>query len=269
MEENKGRNFFMKHILTATILAGTMFTANAFAVDSTAKTAAQPAATVNLSTEEDKLSYVLGLNIGANFRAQQVQINPAVLAKGVSDAVTGTAPAMTPGQMQEVIGKFQKAMVEKRTAELKALAEKNAKEGEAFMKENAKKPGVQTLGEKDKEIQYKVITAGKGALAKETDTATLTYTGKLINGQVFDSTEKNGGKPIDLAISNMIPGMKIALMKMPVGSTWEIVIPANLAYGVMGIPNSPIGPNATLVFDLTLTALKPGIASAAPKAKTA
>lgn len=266
----------MRKIVVVTLLA-TLSTGAAFAVDNTKASASAvvaPAATkvaapaANLSTDEDKLSYVLGLNIGANFRSQQVTINPSVFVKGLNDALTNTPPSMTPAQMQEVIGKFQKAMIEKRTAELKALADKNTKEGVAFMAENAKKPGVQVLGSGDKQVQYKLITAGKGEVAKETDTVTLTYTGKLINGQVFDSSEKNGGKPVDLPLTHMIPGMKMALLKMPVGSTWEIVIPANLAYGNMGIPNTPIGPNSTLLFDITLQGIKPGIAPAVAPAKT-
>ena len=119
------------------------------------------------------------------------------------------------------------------------------------MSENKNKPGVVAL---PSGLQYKVVETGHGAKPSKNDTVTVEYTGRLINGTVFDSTEK-AGKPATFKVSQVIPGWTEALQLMPAGSTWEIYVPANLAYGPRSV-GGPIGPNETLIFKVHLISVK-------------
>lgn len=122
---------------------------------------------------------------------------------------------------------------------------------DAFLEKNKTKNGVTTLPDG---LQYKVITAGKGVKPGPTDEVTVDYVGRLVNGTEFDSSTKHGG-PATFVVGQVIPGWVEALQLMPVGSTWELYIPANLAYGERGAPPS-IGPNETLIFKVTLRDVK-------------
>lgn len=130
-------------------------------------------------------------------------------------------------------------------------ADQNLQTGDAFLKKNQMKPGVVTLPDG---LQYKIVKAGKGLKPGPNDTVTVEYAGRLINGTEFDSSAKHGG-PANFTVGQVIPGWVEALQLMPVGSTWEIYIPANLAYGDQGAPPS-IGPNEALIFKVTLVDIK-------------
>lgn len=132
-----------------------------------------------------------------------------------------------------------------------SLKDKNKAEGEAFLAANKEKPGVVVLPDG---LQYKVITAGQGDKPTVKDTVTVDYSGKLINGKEFDSSYKRG-EPATFQLAGVIPGWTEALQLMKVGSTWELYIPAELAYGEFGAPPS-IGPNETLIFKVTLVSIK-------------
>lgn len=123
--------------------------------------------------------------------------------------------------------------------------------GEAFLSTNKAKPGVVTLPDG---LQYKIITEGKGEKPTINDVVTVNYAGKLINGKEFDSSYKRG-EPATFPVSGVIPGWTEALQLMPAGSTWELYIPASLAYGEQGAPPS-IGPNETLIFKVQLISVK-------------
>lgn len=123
--------------------------------------------------------------------------------------------------------------------------------GTKFLTTNKTKPGVVTLPDG---LQYKVIKEGKGAKPSADDTVTVDYTGTLIDGTVFDSSDKHG-QPMTFPVKDVIPGWTEALQLMKVGSTWEIYVPASLAYGAAGAP-PVIGPNETLVFKITLRDVK-------------
>jgi FKBP-type peptidyl-prolyl cis-trans isomerase FklB len=130
---------------------------------------------------------------------------------------------------------------------MEAAADDNKKKGDAFLAENGKKDGVVTL---PSGLQYKVITAGQGKKPVETDTVMCNYKGTFLDGTEFDSSTQ-AGKPVPFEIKGVIPGFKEALQLMPVGSKWQIFVPANLAYGERGAGNV-IGPNATLIFEIEL-----------------
>lgn len=127
----------------------------------------------------------------------------------------------------------------------------NATTGDAFLEKNKTQPGVVTTQDG---LQYKIITEGKGPKPKLDDQVTVHYQGTLVNGQEFDSSYKRG-EPATFPVNGVIPGWTEALQLMPVGSTWELYIPAKLAYGDAGAP-PVIGPNETLIFKVQLIAIK-------------
>ena len=191
-----------------------------------------------LSSDLDKLSYSIGADLGKNFKKQGIEINPASMAQGLQDGMSGAALQLTEDQMKEVLNKFQKDLMAKRNVEFTKKADENKAKGEAFLSQNNSKQGVVVL---PSGLQYKIIEVGKGAKPSKDDTVTVDYTGTLIDGQVFDSSEKTG-KPATFQVSQVIPGWTEALQLMPSGSTWEVVVPATLAYGARSV-GGPIGPN--------------------------
>src|SRR4030042_5362226 len=201
-----------------------------------------------LKNQKDKISYIIGMDIGTNLKKQSIDIDSNILAKGVKDALAGTKPLLTEQEIQETMVAFQKEMMVKQVE----VAKKNKAEGEAFLTENKKKEGVKTLLSG---LQYKVIKAGTGKKPKSTDTVTAHYRGTLINGSEFDSSYKRG-QPATFPVSGgMIPGWTEALQLMEVGAKWQLFIPPNLAYGEQGAGRD-IGPNATLIFEIELVSIQ-------------
>lgn len=215
------------------------------------KTTNNAKSTLNLSSDVDKLSYSIGIDLGTNFKRQEIQVNPEVLAKGMQDGMTGKS-VLTEQQMQDVLNKFQKELIAKRTQQMQKKGEENKRKGEEFLKANKTKPGVVTT---QSGLQYKILTAGTGEKPGKDDIVTVEYTGRLINGDVFDSTEKSG-KPATFKVSQVIPGWTEVLQLMPVGSKWEVFIPSDLAYGPRSM--GAIGPNETLIFTIHLVSVKKG-----------
>lgn len=230
----------MKIKLVAAAIMGLAMTTAMAATDAT-----------SLSTDTDKLSYSIGADLGKNFKTQGIDINPTALAKGMQDGMGTGSLALTEQQMKDVLNKFQKDLMAKRTAEFNKKAEENKTQGETFLAENKSKPGVVTL---PSGLQYKILETGTGTKPSKSDTVTVEYTGRLINGTVFDSTDKSG-KPATFQVSQVIPGWTEALQLMPAGSTWEVYVPAGLAYGSRSV-GGPIGPNEALIFKIHLISVK-------------
>lgn len=205
----------------------------------------------SLATDKDKLSYSIGADLGKNFKTQGIDINPEALAKGMQDGIAGSQLILTEQQMKDVLNKFQKDLMAKRSSEFNKKSDENKTKGEAFLKENKGKEGVVVL---PSGLQYKVVDAGTGAKPGKDDTVTVEYTGRLVDGTVFDSTEKTG-KPATFQVSQVIPGWTEVLQLMPAGSTWEVFIPSGLAYGPRSV-GGPIGPNETLIFKIHLLSVK-------------
>lgn len=205
----------------------------------------------SLNSDLDKLSYSIGADLGKNFKKQGIEISPEAMAKGLQDGMSGSSLLLTEDQMKDVLSKFQKDLMAKRNSEFTKKAEDNKAKGEAYLNQNKAKDGVITL---PSGLQYKIIETGSGAKPGKEDTVTVDYTGTLIDGQVFDSSEKTG-KPATFKVSQVIPGWTEALQLMPSGSTWEVVVPASLAYGTRSV-GGPIGPNETLIFKIHLISVK-------------
>jgi len=204
-----------------------------------------------LKTQKDKVSYIIGTDIGKNLKKQSIDVNPDLLFKGIKDAFAGDKFLLTDQEIQEVMGAFQQEMIAKQTEKMSKAAAANKKEGEAFLEANKKKDSVVTL---PSGLQYKVIVEGTGKMPTATDTVTTHYRGTLIDGTEFDNSYKRG-EPATFPVSGVIAGWTEALQHMKAGSKWKLYIPSNLAYGDRGA-GQLIGPGATLLFDIELISVK-------------
>lgn len=198
--------------------------------------------------ELDKISYALGLSMGNNFRASGIkEINVQDFADGVAAVFYGNQPKMTYDEAKEVIRQYFTEMEARQKEEASKLAEINEKAGKEFLEENGKRAEVKTTLSG---LQYEVLKEGDGAQPASTDQVEVHYTGKLIDGTVFDSSEERG-VPATFGVTQVIPGWVEALQLMKAGSRWRLFIPSQLAYGPNGA-GGVIGPNATLIFDVEL-----------------
>lgn len=198
--------------------------------------------------ELDKISYAIGLSMGNNFRASGIkEINVQDFADGVAAVFYGNQPKMTYDEAKEVIRQYFTEMEARQKEEASKLAEINEKAGKEFLEENGKRAEVKTT---PSGLQYEVLKEGDGAQPASTDQVEVHYTGKLIDGTVFDSSEERG-VPATFGVTQVIPGWVEALQLMKAGSRWRLFIPSQLAYGPNGA-GGVIGPNATLIFDVEL-----------------
>ncbi len=212
------------------------------------------AAPSKLVSETDKISYTVGADIGQSLKSQDVKINPTMVSQGLEDAYQGKSLLMTQEEMKQTVMNLQKEIMEKQQQKMKKIADKNAKAGTQFLAKNKSASDVVTL---PSGLQYKVLTAGTGPTPTENSMVKVEYEGKLLNGQIFDSTYTRG-EPVEFKVNQVIPGWQEALQKMQEGSTWELYIPAKLAYGERGFMNpagTSIEPNSTLIFKVHLIAV--------------
>ena len=200
----------------------------------------------DLKSDKAKLSYVIGQEIGQNFKAQGIDIDTAALAMSVNDATSGKQSALSQEEMQKVMVNFQQSRQQKAQAE----GEKNKQVAQAFLEKNKTAEGFKTT---KSGLQYKVVSEGKGKQPKDKDTVVVHYTGKLVDGTEFDSSVKRG-QPAEFPVNAVIPGWTEALKLMHVGDKWQLVIPPELAYGPQGRPGIP--PNSVLLFDVELIDVK-------------
>lgn len=223
-----------------------------------AAAAAKTAAPFTLKTQKDKASYAIGMNIGRNLKKDSVDVDPAVMLRGLKDALAGGKLLMTDEEAKTALTVLQTEVRAKEEAKTKAAAVENKKTGEAFLAANKTKEGVVTL---PSGLQYKIIKEGNGPKPTAEDTVLCHYRGTLVDNTEFDSSYKRG-EPLKIPVGGVIKGWTEAIQLMPVGSKWQLFIPSNLAYGERGAPGSPIGPNSTLIFDVELISIEP---KAAPK----
>ena len=199
-----------------------------------------------LTDEKSRLSYAIGMSMGHNLQSQGIEVDADLTARGIKDMLSSNTTLLTTTQMQETLMAFQKEFAAKQQKMREELAAKNKVEGDAFLATNKNNPGIVTLPDG---LQYKVITNGTGAMPTNTDIVTVNYRGTLLDGKEFDSSFKRG-QPARFPVKNVIPGWTEALLKMKVGSRWQLFIPSELAYGERGRPGIP--PNSVLIFDVEL-----------------
>lgn len=198
---------------------------------------------------KEKVSYAIGINIGGNFKRQDVEVDYDQLLKGIKDSMSG-APAMTEAQVRETLMQFQQEMMAKQQEKRRLLGEKNKADGQKFLADNKTKAGIQTL---ENGLQYKVLTEGTGEIPKPDSLVEVNYRGTLIDGTEFDASRP--GQPASFRVNGVIKGWQEALTRMKSGSKWQIYVPADLAYGEFG-SGPKIGPHAVLIFDVELLSVK-------------
>lgn len=193
----------------------------------------------------DKLSYAIGMSMASNLvNSGLKQIDVESFVKAFTDVMDNATPSMSPQEANQLLQDF----FSKRQDE---MLSNNLEAGRAFLEENKKKENVTTL---DSGLQYEILTEGKGALPKATDSVRCHYHGTLLDGTVFDSSVQRG-QPAVFGVNQVIKGWVEALQLMPVGSKWKLYIPSELAYGEQGAGGS-IEPNSALIFEVELLGIE-------------
>ncbi len=226
--------------------------------------AAKPAADVPI--DKNKISTMVGMDIGRGLTQIKDDIDIKAVEQALEQTLKGDKTSLTTEEALAVRQTFMKQMQSKRVAEQKVAADKNKTDGVAFLAANKGKPGVKTTASG---LQYLVEKEGTGAKPKATDTVKVNYLGTKIDGTKFDSSYDRG-QPATFPLNGVIKGWTEGMQLMPVGSKYKLFIPADLGYGENG--PGPIGPNATLIFEVELLDIekpsdKPAAEAAKPGAK--
>jgi len=217
----------------------------------TKRAPAAKAAPLTLKTQKEKTSYAMGMNFGTGLRKQSIDIDPAILARGLKDAFANGKTLLTEEEARVVLTQLQSDLRKKQQEMAQQVGEANKKQGLAFLEANKTKDGVVTL---PSGLQYKVLQEGTGPKPAPTDTVVCNYRGTLLDSTEFDSSYKRG-QPATFPVTGVIKGWTEALQLMPTGSKWQLFIPADLAYGERGA-GGQIGPNATLIFEVELLSIQ-------------
>jgi FKBP-type peptidyl-prolyl cis-trans isomerase FkpA/FKBP-type peptidyl-prolyl cis-trans isomerase FklB len=219
-----------------------------------------------LQTMEQKASYIIGQNMGKQFKQSDFNVDTDSFVLAINDIKAGTAARISEEDAQKIMQELTDGLKKKQEEKAKELSKTNKTAGEKFLTENKTKEGVQTTASG---LQYKIITTGTGVKPKATDTVKVHYAGKLLDGTEFDSSISRG-EPVEFPVNGVIPGWVEALQLMPQGSKWEVYIPSDLAYGDAGQGPS-IPPASTLIFTIELLEVKAAAAepAAAPASKPA
>ncbi|MEI8168792.1 MAG: FKBP-type peptidyl-prolyl cis-trans isomerase [Rhodoferax sp.] len=205
---------------------------------------------VAIKSDKDKLSYSIGASIGKNLKSESAEVDLPMLIEGIKASLGTDKVLLSEKEIRQVMNDYQTKLRQRAQVKKQLAIGDNKKKGDAYLTNYKAQKGVQAL---PNGVLYKVLHEGQGKKPMESDMVEVNYRGALTNGTEFDATEP--GKPANLKVSSLIVGWKQALSVMPVGSKWQIVIPAELAYGERGVGND-IGPNEVLVFDLELLAIK-------------
>ncbi len=196
-----------------------------------------------LTSLKEKISYIIGRDMAANFQKQGLEIDAEPFMQGMKEAMSGKPSALSQAEVQQAMMALQQAMGSKGQSK----AADNKKAGEDFLNQNKNKEGVKTL---PSGLQYQILEEGKGKSPSKTDKVTTHYHGTLIDGTVFDSSYERG-QPATFPVNGVISGWTEALQLMREGAKWRLYIPADLAYGARGAGDD-IGPNTALIFDVEL-----------------
>ena len=224
----------MKRTAAATLVAGTLALAAA---------ASAVAQDVAVESDEDKVSYGVGMMMGEQLKPFG-EIDYDLLIAGLRAQKEGEETKITVEEAQAAIMAQQQEAAEAESAEAAAASEQ-------FLEENAAKEGVTVT---DSGLQYEVLEEGDGPKPSVDDTVSVHYVGTLLDGTEFDSSIARG-EPAEFPLKGVIPGWTEGVQLMNVGSKYRFVIPADLAYGDRGAGQA-IGPGETLVFEVELLEIK-------------
>ncbi|MGB0205331.1 MAG: FKBP-type peptidyl-prolyl cis-trans isomerase [Neptuniibacter sp.] len=216
---------------------------------------------VELKTDDQKVSYSVGLMVGEQLKTIP-ELDFDAFYEAVQTTYNGKEAKLTPEQVREVMEGFQKKQMEAQKAKFDKLSSDNLEKGKNYLAENGKKSGVKTT---ESGLQYEELTAGTGAMPTAQDTVKVHYRGTLINGTEFDSSYSRN-EPVSFPLNGVIPGWTEGLQLIKEGGKGRLVIPSDLAYGPGGMGNA-IGPNETLIFEVELLEINPGQEEAKAEAK--
>lgn len=222
------------------------------AADASDKASGDALAIDGLAGDKAQAGYMIGMEMGKSLEPVTDEIDTDMLFKAIRDSLDGKAMLMTDEQAAQVAARLGERMAGKMEAERAEQAKKNAEAGRQFLALNGKKDGVTTTASG---LQYEVISEGKGPKPKAEDTVRVHYKGTLLDGSTFDDSIARG-EPVVFPLQRVVPGWREGLTLMPVGSKYRFWIPGELGYGEEGTPGGPIGPNATLVFEVELLGIE-------------
>lgn len=208
-------------------------------------------------SQMDSVSYIIGHYYGNSIqqqaRADGVDLNVDLMSQGFLDAISGRG-RFDDAATREIMSRFQQMMAEAKAEKARLAAVTNLEAGRKFLAENKTKQGVVEL---PSGLQYKIVTPGRGRTPSKSDQVSVLYTGRLLDGTVFDSAT-NPNEPVTFPVTGVIAGWTEALLKMKEGAKWELYIPASLAYGENPPQGGAIGPNSLLIFEVELIAVVAG-----------
>jgi FKBP-type peptidyl-prolyl cis-trans isomerase FklB len=198
-----------------------------------------------LETEREKQSYALGADLGRRLRTIALDVDPALVMRGVGDLLSGANGRLSQEEIAAALGALH---AQARTRQAAALADRT---GKAYLAANREKEGVVTLASG---LQYRVLRPGSGRHPRAGDSVDCNYRGTLLDGTEFDSSSRHG-RPATLRLGgDVVAGLAEALTLMEEGARWQIAVPPELAYGARG--SAAVGPNATLLYEVELLAVR-------------
>ncbi|MFT4197112.1 MAG: FKBP-type peptidyl-prolyl cis-trans isomerase N-terminal domain-containing protein [Pseudoxanthomonas sp.] len=238
-------------LLAATLVAGTAAAQTASSAASSSSSATPPA------PDPKALSYALGYDLGRNAIESGEAVDLATIQKGLQEGYAKKDPSIPVEQLRTAVQQMEARQMAKAKAAFDQASAANKAKSDAYLAQNRSKPGVQTLP--GSTVQYRVIEAGSGAKPTQSSEVTLQYKGSLVDGRTFvDTYTPPAGKPAEpmsIKVSEIpLTGLRAALLQMPAGSRWELTLPADQAYG--NTPQSPIGPNQAVIFDVKVVSVK-------------
>ncbi len=216
------------------------------------------AAAVDFKSDDAKINYMVGSDVGRYLKASETAFDEAAFVKGIKDAMAGREIALTNEELQQVRAIMQKKqqaaqakMREEQMKKFEAAKKENLEKGKAFLAKKAKEKNIKKT---DSGLMYEVLQAGKGKQpASAEDTVVVHYKGTTIDGKEFDSSYKRG-QPATFKLSQVIKGWTEGVQLMKEGAKYRFYIPADLAYGENAPP--AIGPNQVLIFEVELLEVK-------------
>lgn len=235
----------MKHIVRPGLAAACVLAALGVAGLSRAQT---PSASAAATVSKAQASEIVGYELASRYPKWALDmINPQQVGQAVTRAIEGQKPSMSKAELKSAVPAFGREFAARQKQEFDKVSAQNKQAGDAYLAKNRARPGVHVTADG---LQYQIITQGTGPRPKAGDTVQVNYTASFVDGQEFDSSARHGSGPTKVSLSDLIPGLREALMLMPVGSHYAFAIPADLAYGAK--PKNGFPPNETLLFDVTL-----------------
>ena len=200
----------------------------------------------DVNTEKGKLSYAVGWDIGADIKRRGTEFDVESIISAIRDTVADSEPKVAPEEMRKLLTALQEKVRAEQVEQFRALSEENQKKSEAFLLANKSKTGIVAL---PSGVQYRIIEEGEGVRPGLESKVTVHYRGSKLDGREFDSSFARG-TPEEFTVNAVLKGWQEVLPLMKAGSTWQVFVPPELAFGARG--NPPVGPNEALMFDLKL-----------------